>query len=137
MYWCLWRLKTSGKERIGIKFTLMLTSISTVMLTCIGLCDQNELFQPICLKMDKDCLFIKALMPYHQFIACSVYGDLIQFWLTFEAILVLNNRDDFQPILHLSFDTGIPIRSNLSDEDTENYAALVSQLAIKAHHVVR
>ena len=32
---------------------------------------------------------------------------------------------------------GIPIRSNLSDEDTENYAALVSQLAIKAHHVVR
>jgi len=32
---------------------------------------------------------------------------------------------------------GIPIRSNLSDEDTENYSALVSQLAIKAHHVVR
>ena len=32
---------------------------------------------------------------------------------------------------------GIPIRSNLTDEDTENYAALVSQLAIKAHHVVR
>lgn len=41
------------------------------------------------------------------------------------------NIDYSAPIL------GIPIRSNLSDEDTENYAALVSQLAIKAHHVVR
>lgn len=32
---------------------------------------------------------------------------------------------------------GIPIRSNLSQEDTENYAALVSQLALKASGVVR
>lgn len=32
---------------------------------------------------------------------------------------------------------GIPIRSNLSPEDTENYAALVSQLSLKAAGVVR
>lgn len=32
---------------------------------------------------------------------------------------------------------GIPIKSNLSSEDTENYAALVSQLAFKASGVVR
>ena len=32
---------------------------------------------------------------------------------------------------------GIPIRSNLSTEDTENYAALVSQLSLKAAGVVR
>ena len=32
---------------------------------------------------------------------------------------------------------GIPIRSNMSDADTENYAALVSQLAFKASGVVR
>lgn len=32
---------------------------------------------------------------------------------------------------------GIPIRSNLPPEDTENYAALVSQLSLKAAGVVR
>ena len=32
---------------------------------------------------------------------------------------------------------GIPIRSNMSDSETENYAALVSQLAFKASGVVR
>jgi dynein light chain roadblock-type len=32
---------------------------------------------------------------------------------------------------------GIPIRSNLPPEDTENYAALVSQLSNKAAGVVR
>ena len=32
---------------------------------------------------------------------------------------------------------GIPIKSNLSAEDTENYAALVSQLSLKASGVVR
>lgn len=32
---------------------------------------------------------------------------------------------------------GLPIRSNMSQEDTENYAALVSQLAFKASSMVR
>jgi dynein light chain roadblock-type len=32
---------------------------------------------------------------------------------------------------------GIPIRSNLPQEETENYATLVSQLALKAAGVVR
>lgn len=32
---------------------------------------------------------------------------------------------------------GVPIRSNLEDEDTNTYAALLSQLAMKASSVVR
>eukprot|EP00602_Paraphysomonas_sp_CaronLab_P006801 CAMPEP_0185020878 /NCGR_PEP_ID=MMETSP1103-20130426/3526_1 /TAXON_ID=36769 /ORGANISM="Paraphysomonas bandaiensis, Strain Caron Lab Isolate" /LENGTH=75 /DNA_ID=CAMNT_0027552053 /DNA_START=162 /DNA_END=389 /DNA_ORIENTATION=- len=32
---------------------------------------------------------------------------------------------------------GIPIRSNFSPEETENYASLVSQLSLKAAGVVR
>lgn len=32
---------------------------------------------------------------------------------------------------------GIPIRSNLPDDETENYAALISQLSFKAGGVVR
>ena len=41
-----------------------------------------------------------------------------------KGVLVMNND-------------GIPIRSTLSSEDTENYSALVSQLSIKASGVVR
>ena len=40
-------------------------------------------------------------------------------------------------IFFLANSDGIPIRSTLSPEDTDNYAALVSQLAIKAAGVVR
>mmetsp|Transcript_26027 Transcript_26027/g.34141 ORF Transcript_26027/g.34141 Transcript_26027/m.34141 type:complete len:103 (-) Transcript_26027:337-645(-) len=32
---------------------------------------------------------------------------------------------------------GVPIRSNLSSEDTDTYAALISQLALKSSSVVR
>lgn len=32
---------------------------------------------------------------------------------------------------------GIPIRSNLSQEDTDTYAALISQLSFKANGIVR
>ena len=41
-----------------------------------------------------------------------------------KGVLIMNND-------------GIPIKSTLSPEDTENYAALVSQLAFKASGVVR
>eukprot|EP01041_Mallomonas_annulata_P005130 gene5130-10255_t len=41
-----------------------------------------------------------------------------------KGVLIMNNE-------------GISIRSSLSPEDTENYAALVSQLSLKAAGVVR
>lgn len=41
-----------------------------------------------------------------------------------KGVLILNND-------------GIPIRSNLSQEDTDTYAALISQLSFKANGIVR
>eukprot|EP01035_Chromulina_nebulosa_P020048 gene20048-26028_t len=41
-----------------------------------------------------------------------------------KGVLIINND-------------GLPIRSNMSPEDTETYSALVSQLSIKASSVVR
>ena len=60
--------------------------------------------------------------------------------------LILRVFLSFVDLFHISFhlnrffflfSDGIPIRSTLSPEDTDNYAALVSQLAIKAAGVVR
>ena len=53
-----------------------------------------------------------------------------------ETLKRINSHKGVKGVLIMNSE-GIPIRSNLSDEDTENYSALVSQLAIKAHHVVR
>ena len=53
-----------------------------------------------------------------------------------ETLKRINSHKGVKGVLIMNAE-GIPIRSNLSDEDTENYSALVSQLAIKAHHVVR
>ena len=53
-----------------------------------------------------------------------------------ETLKRINSHKGVKGVLIMNND-GIPIRSNLSAEDTESYAALVSQLAIKAHHVVR
>jgi dynein light chain roadblock-type len=53
-----------------------------------------------------------------------------------ETLNRINSHKGVKGVLIMNAE-GIPIRSNLSDEDTENYSALVSQLAIKAHHVVR
>ena len=39
--------------------------------------------------------------------------------------------------MYIKLTQGIPIKSNLTPEDEENYAALVSQLAFKASGVVR
>ena len=53
-----------------------------------------------------------------------------------ETIKRLQSHKGVKGVLIMNTD-GIPIRSSLSTEDTENYAALVSQLAVKASGVVR
>ena len=53
-----------------------------------------------------------------------------------ETIKRIQSHKGVKGVLIMNSD-GIPIRSNLSPEDTEIYAALISQLAIKASSVVR
>ncbi len=53
-----------------------------------------------------------------------------------ETLKRLQSHKGVKGVLIMNSD-GIPIRSSLSPEETENYAALVSQLAIKAGGVVR
>ena len=53
-----------------------------------------------------------------------------------ETLKRLQSHKGVKGVLIMNSD-GIPIRSNLSPEETENYAALVSQLALKAAGVVR
>ena len=53
-----------------------------------------------------------------------------------ETIKRIQSHKGVKGVLIMNSD-GIPIRSNLSPEETEIYAALISQLAIKASSVVR
>ena len=53
-----------------------------------------------------------------------------------ETIKRIQSHKGVKGVLIMNSD-GIPIRSNLSTEDTEVYAALISQLSIKATSIVR
>jgi len=53
-----------------------------------------------------------------------------------ETIKRIQSHKGVKGVLIMSTE-GIPIRSNLSAEDTEVYAALVSQLSIKSSSVIR
>ena len=72
--------------------------------------------------------------PPTIWVVCSLNPScIVNFPISFNPI------DSFTPFSFFSWrgSDGIPIRSTLSPEDTDNYAALVSQLAIKAAGVVR
>ena len=53
-----------------------------------------------------------------------------------ETLKRLQSHKGVKGVLIMNSD-GVSIRSNLTPEETENYAALVSQLALKAAGVVR
>ena len=53
-----------------------------------------------------------------------------------ETIKRIQSHKGVKGVLIMNSD-GIPIRSNLSPDDTEVYAALISQLAMKSSSVIR
>jgi len=53
-----------------------------------------------------------------------------------ETIKRIQSHKGVKGVLIMNSD-GIPIRSNLSGDDTESYAALISQLAMKSSSVIR
>jgi dynein light chain roadblock-type len=53
-----------------------------------------------------------------------------------ETIKRIQSHKGVKGVMIMNSD-GIPIRSNLSTDDTESYAALISQLAMKSSSVIR
>ncbi len=53
-----------------------------------------------------------------------------------ETLKRIQSHRGVKGVLIVSAD-GVPIRSNLDDDETQTYAALLSQLATKARNVVR